>query len=81
MLRAPWDPDALVLELNDIARAQRLANIDPNVLSVMREMIGEVNERTRELVKHFARGKAVQDPEVAAATSGGSVEISRDPDA
>lgn len=81
MLLAPWDPDKLVEELNDIARAQRLANIDPNVLSVMREMIGEVNERTQELVKHFARGKATQDPDVVAATSGGKVDIGTDPDA
>src|SRR3990172_1408837 len=81
MLRAPWDPDALVQELSDIARAQRLVNIDPNVLSVMREMIGEVNERTRELVKHFTKGKATQDPDVHAATSSGSVEFGIDPDA
>ena len=79
MLLAPWDPDALVQELNDIARAQRLAGIDPNVLAVMREMIGEVNERTRELVQHFAKGKATQDPDLTQALAGGSMETGIDP--
>lgn len=56
-LTQPWDPDALVAELDEIARAQRLANIDPNVLAVMREMVGEVNAKTEAAVARFSRGK------------------------
>lgn len=61
MLTADWDPDALVRELDEISRAQRLAAIDPNVLGVMREMVGEVNER---MVSYFQSG----------ATSGTQIE-------
>lgn len=39
------DAEALSAELNEIARAQRLARVDPKVLEVMREMVGEVNDR------------------------------------
>jgi len=50
-LEAKFDPDALVAELDEISRAQRLAGIDPNILAVMREMIGDVNEK---MVAHFS---------------------------
>jgi len=72
MLQQEWDPDALVAELDEISRAQRMASIDPNVLAVMREMVGEVNEKFATAVQHFARGKAKEDPElVGTAIRGG----------
>lgn len=58
-LLQPFDPDALLAELNDIARAQMLAKVDPNVLRVMRSMIGEVNERLAEQVSHFQQGRSL----------------------
>jgi len=53
----PFDPDELLAELNDIARAQQLAKVDPNVLRVMRAMIGEVNERVTAQIAHFQQGR------------------------
>lgn len=44
------DAEELSNELNDIARAQRLARVDPKILDVMKEMIGEVNERVSNAV-------------------------------
>ena len=64
-LNQPFDPDALVAELDEISRAQRLANIDPNVLAVMREMVGEVNEKFAGMVTRFSTGKTSIDPEMA----------------
>lgn len=55
MIEAGFDPDVLLAELNEIARAQQLAKVDPNVLRVMRAMVGEVNER---MLSYFAQGKA-----------------------
>ena len=43
-LEAKFDPDALVAELDEISRAQRMANVPANILQVMREMVGEANE-------------------------------------
>lgn len=54
---APFDADALLEELEEIARAQMLANVDPNVMKVMRAMIGEVNERMAKAISRFTQGK------------------------
>lgn len=54
---APFDADALLEELNEIAQAQRLASVDPNVLRVMREMVGEVNDKLAGMVSRFSAGK------------------------
>lgn len=51
-LRQPLDPEALISELNDIARAQQLASIDPALLSVMR---AEVSERVAEGIARFRK--------------------------
>lgn len=56
-IRQGFDPDVLTAELNDIARAQQLAQIPPAILRVMRSMIGEVNERTSQLIERFQQGK------------------------
>lgn len=75
VLQRPFDPDALLNELNEIARAQRLANIDPNVLAVMREMVGEVNATMADAVARFSTGKqAEQDPEMTGTPRGRRVK-------
>ena len=66
-LEQPFDPDALVAELKDIARAQMLASVDPNVLKVMKALIGEANDALTEKIAHFQRGATpdtVSDPDV-----------------
>ena len=37
----PLDPDALIAELNDIARAQRMSKVSAETLAVMKEMLQE----------------------------------------
>ena len=64
-LRQPLDATALIGELNDIARAQTLAALDPNILAVMRSMIGEVNERVESMIGHFRSGGGEQASETA----------------
>jgi len=61
MLLAPFDPDALLTELNEIARAQQLAKVDPNVLRVMRSMIGEVNEKMEARISYFQKSSMPSD--------------------
>lgn len=79
VIRNGFDPEALVAELNDIARAQRLAGLDPNMLAVLREMVGEVNERVASLAARLARGKASSDPEMEAAMPRMKVSYGNDP--
>jgi hypothetical protein len=55
-IEAGFDPDELLAELNEIARAQQLAKVDPNVLRVMRAMIGEANAT---LIAHFQNGTKI----------------------
>ena len=55
-LRQPLNPEELTEELNEIARAQMLAKVDPNVLRVMRSMIGEVNDRMASAIAKFQGG-------------------------
>lgn len=54
-----FDPDELASELNEIARAQQMAQVPPAVMRVMRSMIGESNERLASKIEHFQTGKAV----------------------
>ena len=60
-IRQGFDPDELLAELNEIARAQQLAKVDPNVLRVMRSMIGESNDRMLEKIAHFQTGGITSD--------------------
>lgn len=53
-VRAGFDPEKLIAELNEIARAQRMSRVDPNVLAVMREMVGEMNAQFAAAVSKFA---------------------------
>lgn len=55
-LQQPLNPEELTEELNEIARAQMLAKVDPNVLRVMRSMIGEVNDRMATAIAKFQGG-------------------------
>lgn len=66
-LRNGFNPDELAAELNDIARAQQLAQVPPAVLRVMRSMIGDVNDRVASMATQFSQGK----PRGEAAPSGG----------
>lgn len=52
-VRAPLNADALVKELDEIARAQKMARVDPNILAVMREMVGQVNASFEEKLHAF----------------------------
>src|SRR3990172_7705814 len=57
-LRQPFNSTEMLAELNDIARAEQLAKIDPNILRVMRSMVGEMNERLEAKIAHFQAGRA-----------------------
>lgn len=52
-----FDPDELAAELNEIARAQQMAQVPPAVMRVMRSMIGESNDRLASKIEHFQMGK------------------------
>lgn len=52
-VRRGFDPDALIAELNQIAQAQRLARVDPNVLAVMREMTSSLDAKLADMVSRF----------------------------
>lgn len=52
-VREGFDPSALKAELAEIARAQRMAKVSPETLTVMREMIGEVNVKFEAMVNKF----------------------------
>lgn len=56
-LTQPLDEEALLSELNEIARAQMLAKVDPNILRVMRSMLGEVNAKMEASILHFQAGR------------------------
>lgn len=71
-IRQGFDPEALTDELNEIARAQQLAQVPPAVLRVMRSMIGEVNDRVAAQVEVFQRGKARAEAAPARMHAGGS---------
>ena len=68
-VKAPFDPDALVAQLTEIANAQEMANIPPAVMRVMRRMLGAQND---ELIARFTR-KAVSGEEDPAMSVGADV--------
>lgn len=51
-LEAPFDGDALVAQLDEISRAQRMASVPEATMQVFREMIGEANDK---MVAYFAQ--------------------------
>lgn len=67
-IEAGFDPNELLAELKEIARAQQLAKVDPNVLRVMRAMIGEANAS---MIAHFQQGRTPGEKPPARLQSGG----------
>ena len=61
ILQQPFDANALVNDLKEIARAQQLASVDPAVLKVLKAMIGEVNETLAAAIARFQDGKGTGD--------------------
>ncbi len=61
-VETPLDADALILELEEISRAQRMANLDPQILAVMREMVGAETARFTLLLEHFQAGSDPEGP-------------------
>lgn len=49
----PLDAEVLTAELNEIARAQRMARVAPEVLAVMREMQGEMDAKFTSMIAKF----------------------------
>lgn len=61
----PFNPDELVAEMEEIARAQRMSRMDPATRQAVAEMIGErVNAKFEEMVNHFAKGGGTGDEEL-----------------
>jgi len=67
-LQNGFDPDALLKDLNDIARGQQLAKLDPNVLAVMKEMF---SEQDKKVANYFRNGKDTSAPEGVRMQRGG----------
>ena len=61
---APIDVDALITELNEIARAQRMSKVSPETLAVMKEMLTEQSETFMAALEKF---KSSTDAEADAA--------------
>jgi hypothetical protein len=62
-VRIPLDADALTAELNEIARAQRMARVSPEVLAVMREMVGEQDQKFQAALERFRSTGSASDGE------------------
>lgn len=76
---APFDADALLEELSEIAQAQMLADTDPNILRVIRMVVGEANEKLVKAVQKFQAGKQSEaDPEMAGVPRGTRVKSTGD---
>ena len=62
-VKMPIDADELIKELNSIARAQRMARVSPETMTVMREMIGEQDAKFQAALAKFQSG-STQSEEV-----------------
>ena len=61
-VRAPFDPDALAAQLEEIANAQEMANVPPAVMRVMRRMLEAQGKRINdEVVSRFAKSSSQDD--------------------
>lgn len=54
-LRQDIDAEAMVAELDDIAKAQELASLDPKLARILRQMVGEKVSALEELVGRMTR--------------------------
>ena len=70
-LLQPFDTDEVLGELKEIARGQMLAKVDPNILRVMRSMIGEVNDKLADSIRHFQQGRQTSGAPARLSSSGG----------
>ena len=61
LLNAPFDPDALIVELNEIARAQMMATLPAPMMRILKSMLGEVSASLEAKIAAFQRGKALPD--------------------
>lgn len=68
---APFDPDELIAELDEISRAQRMAELDPVMRAAVAEMVTaqigtQVTTKFEEMVEHFTSGSAKEaSPDLA----------------
>lgn len=60
-LQQDLDPEAMASELNEIARAQEMASLDPKMLRVMRQYIGEMGETMKAALARFQAGRASEE--------------------
>lgn len=65
------DPEALVAELQEIANAQEMANVPPQVMRVMRRMLGQVRE---DLIARFQRTRPASAEDEAMHVGKDSIE-------
>lgn len=69
MLEAPFDQDAVLVELKRAARAYTLSKIDPNILPAIQAIVGEaMDERLAADIAHF-QGRQAESPLVKAKPS------------
>jgi hypothetical protein len=72
-LRQDIDADAMVAELDDIAKAQELASLDPKLARILRSMIGEKVSVLEDLVSRMTRTSGEGAPRVRKDVSEGAV--------
>lgn len=54
-VRTPFDPEALVKQLEEIANAQEMATVPPQIMRVMRRMIGAQSADFESMVRRFTK--------------------------
>lgn len=59
-LQQDLDPEAMANELEEIARAQEMASLDPKLLRVMQRQIGEMTENMKLALARFQAGRSVE---------------------
>ena len=65
-VKAPFDPEALVAQLTEIANAQEMANVPPQIMRVMRRMMEAQGQKFNDaLAARFARTRRSGDEDPA----------------
>ena len=72
-LRQDIDPEAMVAELDAIAKAQELQSLDPKLARVLRSMVGERMADIEAKMAQLVRGGSDSAPKAAKATDSGAV--------
>lgn len=74
-LKQDLDPEAMANELSEIARAQEMASLDPKMLRVMRQYIGEMTETMKAALAKFQSGKPTEGgPKMRRPNDGGGLD-------